>query len=42
MLTYLLNLMPSKLWHAILKLNGVDAENFHDWLEGFCPCDVGE
>lgn len=40
MLTDLLLLLSPFLAHLLLRLLRVKAEDFHEWMTGFCPCGV--
>lgn len=40
MLTDLLLRMSPRQAHRMLALLGINADAFHEWLEGFCPCGV--
>lgn len=37
-MTDVLLLLTPFLAHLALRLLGVKAQDFHEWLEGFCPC----
>lgn len=41
MLTYALSRLAPNAWHRIMGWMRVSPADFHDWLEGFCPCDAG-
>lgn len=38
MLTDLLLLLSPFAAHLLLRLLGIKAQTFHEWLEGLCPC----
>lgn len=38
MLTDVILLLSPFAAHLLLRLLGINAEAFHEWLEGFCPC----
>lgn len=42
MLTELLLRMQPRWWHLTMWALGLSRETFHEWLEGFCPCELGD
>ena len=38
LLTDLLLLLTPFLAHLLLRLLRVKADDFHEWIEGLCPC----
>lgn len=38
MLTDLIDRLTGEMYHRILHWLGIDIEDFHEWLEGFCTC----
>lgn len=42
MLTAFLAKLPAEVWHLVSGWLGIRKDDLHEWLEGFCPCDIGE